>query len=273
MLNHEGSHPEYFEELCALAASGQISEPEFVELQDHLQHCEECQSTYADFIDLLHNKLPLVNPALAGTSKVPGLFSENSSYRERFLARARKHGLAVSQESSRETLRHKLGIWWWPGLGYLQVATLVVAVLLMTVAILGYSLRQSDARYRTLAADMEAMSKGFSQQSGPGSSPAPESRSGDASLKTGPAPPVSSPSGLASDGELSKARAAAAEERSKTLEAQLEKAASELQALREQHEEVSDSRNQLAKTLTEAEQTVTRVSDELRSIRERRSDD
>src|SRR5215831_5937323 len=157
MLNHEGSHPEYFGELCALAASGQISEPEFVDLQDHLQECEECRSTYADFIDLLHNKLPLVDPTLAGTSRVPRFFSENSSYRERFLARARKHGLAVSQESSRETLRDKLGIWLWPGLGYVQVATLVVTALLVIVAILGYSLRQSNARYRTLTADMAAM--------------------------------------------------------------------------------------------------------------------
>ncbi len=37
MLNPEASHPKYFEELCALAASGQISEPEFVELQDHMR--------------------------------------------------------------------------------------------------------------------------------------------------------------------------------------------------------------------------------------------
>src|SRR5262249_43758864 len=87
------------------------------------------------------------------------------------------------------------------------------------------------------------------------------------------AQPVALPSGLAHDGELVKARAAAAEERSKTLEAQLQKAGSELQTLRGQNEEVSDSRNQLAKTLTEAEQTVTRVSDELRKIREGRSDD
>src|SRR5262249_26693919 len=141
------------------------------------------------------------------------------------------------------------------------------------VAFLGYSSRQSNARYRTLTVDMAAMSKRFSQQGSPGSSPVPESRSGDPSLNTGPAPPVALPSGLAHDCELVKARAAAAEERSKTLEAQLQKAGSELQTLRGQNEEVSDSRNQLAKTLTEAEQTVTRVSDELRKIREGRSDD
>jgi hypothetical protein len=56
MLNHS----EYFEELCALAAGGQISEPEFVELQDHMQDCARCRSAYSDFTDLVHNKLPLV---------------------------------------------------------------------------------------------------------------------------------------------------------------------------------------------------------------------
>ena len=65
MLNHESAHHEYFEELCVLAASGQISEGEFVELQDHLQNCPDCRSTYDEFIDLLHNKLPLVDPELA----------------------------------------------------------------------------------------------------------------------------------------------------------------------------------------------------------------
>jgi hypothetical protein len=57
MLNHS----EHFEELCALAAGGQISEPEFEELQDHMRDCDRCRSAYADFIDLVHNKLPLVD--------------------------------------------------------------------------------------------------------------------------------------------------------------------------------------------------------------------
>ena len=74
MLNNEGSHSEYFEELCALAAGGQISEPEFVELRDHMQHCAQCRSAYADFIDLVHNKLPLVDPELMGSFKPRAFF-------------------------------------------------------------------------------------------------------------------------------------------------------------------------------------------------------
>src|SRR5437764_15150987 len=103
MSNDERSHPEYFEELCTLAASGQISEPEFVELRDHLQQCEHCRSISADFTDLFHNKLPLMNPELMGVSKLR-LFSGTSSYRERFLARARKEGLSVSQDSWRDSV-------------------------------------------------------------------------------------------------------------------------------------------------------------------------
>src|SRR5262249_41518962 len=99
MLKHEADHPEYFEELCALAASGQISEREFVDLQDHVQDCSDCRSTYNEFIDLLHNKLPLVDPELSRSSKPAGFFSENSSYRQRFLTRARREGLVISQAS------------------------------------------------------------------------------------------------------------------------------------------------------------------------------
>src|SRR5436309_15095857 len=108
MFDHKRSHPEYFEELCALAASGQISEPEFVELQDHMQNCADCKSVYTEFIDLLHNKLPLADPAVSGSTR---FFSENSSYRERFLARARKSGLPVPPVTSRGGFRSKLVIW------------------------------------------------------------------------------------------------------------------------------------------------------------------
>src|SRR5262245_29964200 len=98
MLNHEAPHPEYFEELCALAASGQISEPEFVELQDHLQECGVCRSVYADFANLLHYKLPLADRELTRTPKPAPIFSQQSSYRDRFLAQARKRGLPVPSE-------------------------------------------------------------------------------------------------------------------------------------------------------------------------------
>ena len=256
MLNPEGSHPEYFEELCALAASGQISEPEFVELQDHMRDCTCCQSAYADFIDLLHNKLPLVDSERIASSRLAGFFFKRSSYRERFLARARKQGLAVSRP---------LGFGLWP-IGYAQVATLAMALLLVTAGILGYGLRRSNARYTTLAADIAAISRQ--------ASPAPESRSAPpppAVARVAVAPAVLPPVNR----ELEKVREdyAAAEARSKALQDQLQAAASELESFRAQQNQSSDLHNQLEKKLAEAELAITRASDELQSIRQGRADD
>ena len=39
----------------------------------------------------------------------------------------------------------------WPGLGYVQVVTIAVAVLLVTVGFLGYRLYQTNVRYTRLA--------------------------------------------------------------------------------------------------------------------------
>src|SRR5262249_33203475 len=150
MLNHEGSHHEHFEELCALAASGQISEPEFVELQEHLQQCAHCQSSYTDFIDLVHDKLPLADPELMGSSKLPGFFSENSTYQERFFSRARKQGLPVSTKPLRDAVRGTFQSWFRLRFGDPRLATLAVAVLLAAVGLLSYRLYQSNERYRRL---------------------------------------------------------------------------------------------------------------------------
>ncbi len=274
MLNHDGSHPEYFEELCALAASGQISEPEFVELQDHIQHCAHCRSAYADFIDLLHNKLPLADPELMGSSKLAGLFSENSLYREPFLTRVRKQGLAVSHRPWRDSFGSKWGIWWLPGVHYTQIAALAIALLLVTAGLLGYSLHQSNARYRTLAADMAAMSRQISQQHTPGRSSVQEGPPRSlSSLDTAPAPPVAALS--ETDPELVKARQhyATAKARAKALQEQLQATALELRAARVQLVKASDSRIQLANKLAETEQAVTRVNDELQRLHRSRSED
>src|SRR6516225_5031884 len=128
-----------------------------------MRDCAYCRSTYAEFIDLLHNKLPLVDPELKGSSRLGGFFSGNSSYRKRFLTRARRQGLAISTGSFPVTFGGKLGFWLLPGLRYTQVVTLAIVLLLATVGILSYALRQANTRYRTLASDIAAMSRQISQ--------------------------------------------------------------------------------------------------------------
>src|SRR5262245_53534557 len=165
MLNSEDTNHERFEELCALAASAQISEPEFVALKVHLQGWLDCRSAYADFIDLFHNKLPLADPEVVDSSTRPGFFSEYPSYRERFLARARRQGLAVLNGPTERNLWRRFTIWTRPGFSHAQIAaTLVMAASLLQVGLIAYNLHQSDLRYMNLAADKAAMSTSSGQQ-------------------------------------------------------------------------------------------------------------
>ena len=85
-LNHER-----FEELCAVAALGQISSDEYAELQAHLDLCESCRSSRKDFLEILHEHLPLVavEESVTPSSKVA---FHDLSYKQRFLQRTRKEG-------------------------------------------------------------------------------------------------------------------------------------------------------------------------------------
>jgi hypothetical protein len=217
-----------------------------------------------------------VDSALAGPSKLSGFFSEDSSYRERFLARARREGLAVSQEPLPDTVGRKLRRWFWPGLGNPQLAILAVAVLLVTVGMLGYSLRETNKRYRNLAADEATLSKQLSQQSSlansvPPERPAPTLTPPDQA----PADATGLPAARETKAELDKVRTdrAAAEARSKVLEDKLTKVASELEALRAQNDETSLSREQLEKKLKDAEQVAKGITDDLQQNRQARSKD
>jgi hypothetical protein len=51
---------ERFEQLCALAAIGEVSPAEFAELNEHLATCSNCQELYADFRRIASNELGAV---------------------------------------------------------------------------------------------------------------------------------------------------------------------------------------------------------------------
>jgi len=276
MLNHEGSHHEYFEELCALAAGGQICEPEFVELQDHFQQCKECRSAYADFTDLLHSKLPLVDPELERSSKLPGFFSESTSYRERFLARMRKEGILRSHEVAPETVRTNRRSSFWPALPHQRLETLALATLLVAVGVLGYSLLQTNARYRKLAEAHAALSKQLTEQSAVEKKLAYSDHGVSIAPADRMAPPrndVSATGGT--EAELAKALTdrATVEARAKSLEDELANVASALDGLRAQNEQTNSSREQLEKKLKDAEEVASAVKEDLLVLRQARSKD
>ena len=53
-------HDERFEQLCALAAIGEVSAGEFSELNEHLAGCSDCQELYDDFRRIASNELGAV---------------------------------------------------------------------------------------------------------------------------------------------------------------------------------------------------------------------
>ena len=262
MLDDNGSHSEYFEELCALAAGGQISEEELIKLQEHMQKCHECRSAYSDFSDLLRNKLILANSELTHVSAGSGVFSRNAALKQRFLARARKQGIVLSPDSARENFWSRFTAWLWPQVTYQRFSAAVIGILILTLAALGYSFRQNSARYRQLASEVAVLSKAVSQ-------PRVSERVPEQVRQVAPA------ADSADAVQLARARQdyADSERRARDLQDQLQAATAELEDVRAQIEEATSSRNLLAEKLADAQQTVTRVSAELQDIRANRSKD
>ncbi len=95
---------EQYEELCALAASGQASAAELTDLRSHLESCPSCRSAAYDFNQVSSQALSL----LAGKRlhcQIP------SGMTQRFVARARSEGLEMTRENAPKTMptnRHAL---------------------------------------------------------------------------------------------------------------------------------------------------------------------
>lgn len=140
-----------FKELAALAAIGQLSAPEYRDLQSHLDVCSDCREEHAELQNALHSSLPLLHPGKNIPLRQRVKLDDGATYRNRFAERARAEGVALSSEVSlSERLRYKLQGWLTP---YPASAYAVVALLAIAVGILGYQWRET--RIRNLSRDAE----------------------------------------------------------------------------------------------------------------------
>jgi anti-sigma factor ChrR (cupin superfamily) len=83
---------EQYEELCALASSGQASADELNDLRSHLEGCPSCRSTAYDFTQISAQGLSQV-AAKRLRCEIP------SGMTQRFVARARTEGIEISREN------------------------------------------------------------------------------------------------------------------------------------------------------------------------------
>src|SRR5205814_3516967 len=110
-------------------------------LEAHLAICEACQSCGRDFEQIVHQHLPLAAAPREHLSEKIHMLWRDNAYRTRFAARAQAAGIALAPRPS--SPRVALG-----------AAVCAMAVL---IAIAGYLLQQSSARYRSLAANYVAL--------------------------------------------------------------------------------------------------------------------
>jgi len=95
---------EQYEELCALAVSGQASPDELTDLRSHLEGCPSCRSAAYDFTQLSAQALSQL-AAKRLRCEIP------SGMTQRFVARARSEGIEMSREDvPRATKPKRIGI-------------------------------------------------------------------------------------------------------------------------------------------------------------------
>ena len=108
------SSHESFEELSALATTGDLDEEQFRRLQEHLLECSECRTAYDDFHFIVEQGLPVLEPG-GVRARLPRF-----GLKRRFAERIRKEGIGFARSGSR----------WWARWRVLEVTGIFLLVLL-----------------------------------------------------------------------------------------------------------------------------------------------
>src|SRR5260370_26414625 len=116
---------EHYEELCALAAGGQLSEQEYSDLSEHLRRCPHCNQLHMQFASVMETRLPFAAATTRNTIASWGI--KDTGYLNRFIERARSEGIAVPRDEGK---RFGFSAWRWPTLrpGFAVAALALAAV-------------------------------------------------------------------------------------------------------------------------------------------------
>ena len=89
---------EHYEELCALAVSGQASQPDLADLKAHLETCPSCRGLADDFTQIGAQGLSVL-AAKQSRCQIP------SGMTQRFVARARSEGIEMSRATAARVVK------------------------------------------------------------------------------------------------------------------------------------------------------------------------
>ena len=262
---------ERFEELCALAALGQISAGEYAELRSHLIACEDCRRSRQDYLEILHEHLPLVAAGEpAGSSSKVAL--HESSYRQRFLQRTEHRSSSpttppIAGNATRSGVG--AGQWYRPNRMTRYALPLAAGLLVAALGLSGFQwyrggerLSNATARVSQLREEISRLNRQISDQSLAGPSPAPVTVA------------VPDRSGAEMDRlieELSRARSqrrrGLAELRSQSRK--LVETRADADALNQALEEARNSETRLSEKLARVERALQTRTGELEALRKR----
>ncbi len=160
ILNPSNPNHEWFEELCALAAIGELAAAEFRDLQEHLAACRHCRDLYADFCRISADDIGLV--AIQGRAEQniedgAGPLDEQELL-SRVLSRARREQTVEAPRVSSatdigcHTIRSRgASMWQW-----LQRPALAYGVLALLLAAAAGAYRFRDVQQNKKLADLES---------------------------------------------------------------------------------------------------------------------
>jgi hypothetical protein len=98
-LNAERLKDERFEELCALAAIGELSASEFAELNEHLPGCQHCRELYVDFCRMASHDMGAVAAGRRyGDESIEGI--DEAALLNDVLSRARQESAFDAEKSA-----------------------------------------------------------------------------------------------------------------------------------------------------------------------------
>lgn len=269
---------EELENLCPLAVIGELSEDEQARWDAHVIECTSCHAEFNEYSELLHDKLPLIKPP---SSNARAVFRP-ADQRELFLARAESRGFIFSEAGKREaTTPFAISLNF-----FRQPRFALAAILLLFVVIgsLSYLVLRTTARNRALTseliesrsdkASLETEIEKLSQ-----SAPATPARPGETT-------PVSSamkkPQSVRGNSASHLAAAALNDPRDENesllsrysaIEAQLESATNQLDALKKDAIARQGSSIDHEAELKAAQAALAKLNDEIRSLRNVRSND
>ncbi len=124
---------EYFEQLCAMEAIGEVTEAERAELQRHLLECPQCRPALADFKAIVKEGVPAALEKQSVSFRMRMAF-DGQRIRRRFQDRAARQGIILPEVRQAST---------WPYQAALAGATLA---LIVVGGAMFFQVRDRDAR-------------------------------------------------------------------------------------------------------------------------------